>query len=131
VAVSSQQVLTPLGRLDPAIVWPGLSLENVDQKIRAFIQDGSERVAEVDAESQDEAVKIWVYYRAKDEQYNRMVGMPSTVADSDEGSSSYLLTQIQMVKDDRDALLEEFEDLLVTAGVEEEEEYGTITSYRD
>jgi hypothetical protein len=129
VAVAAQDVLSPRGRLDPQVIWPGLSLENVDTKIRAFIQDGEERTEDVD--DQDAAVKIWVYYRAKDEQYQRMVGMPSTVADSDEGSSSYLVTQIELVKEERDELLAEFEDLLVEAGVEEEEEYGVITSYRD
>jgi hypothetical protein len=39
------------------------------------------------------------------------MALPSSVADSDEGSSSYLVTQIQLVKDERDAALAEFTGL--------------------
>lgn len=130
MAVSVADIIGDGGYIDPAIIWPGRTTIWVDAKVQAYITEGVALVADLEAEDQDAAVILWVRYRAKDSQYERLVGMPSAVTDSDEGSSSYLLTQIQMVKDDRDALLEEFQEALVTGGAEEEEEYDTIQSLR-
>ena len=128
MAVSVETFLGPGGYIDPAIIWPGRTTNWVQEKVQAYI---TEAVALTeDLEDPDPAAIVWVRYRAKDSQYERLVGMPSSVADSDEGSSSYPVTQIQMVKDDRDALLEEFQELLVAGGAEEEEEYDTIQSLR-
>ena len=128
MAVSVQDLIGDGGYIDPAIIWPGRTTVWVDAKVQAYITEGVALTE--DLEDPDPAVILWVRYRAKDSLYERLVSMPSSVADSDEGSSSYLVTQIQMVKDDRDALLEEFQEALVTGGAEEEEEYDTIQSLR-
>ncbi len=129
MAISAQDVLTPTGRLDPAIIWPGLSSQAVQEKIRAFITDAENRTGDLDATDQDDAATAWVYYRAKAEQYERMIGMPATVTDSDEGSSSYFVTQLQLVKDERDAWLAEF-DSFTPEEEEEQDEFGIIQSLR-
>jgi hypothetical protein len=131
MAVTAEDVLTPRGRLDPAVIWPGLTAGKVDEKIQAFIEDGAARAADLtDADAQDEAVALWVRYRARAEQYDRMISMPADVTDSDEGSSRYSDAQLEAVRLERDGLLAAFEDLLVVAGVEEDEEYATIQSLR-
>jgi hypothetical protein len=127
VAISAQDVLSPKGKIIPQVIWPGLGPEAVDTKIRAFIQDADEQGAE-DAADPDASRKIWVYYRAKAEQVERLLGTPSTATDSDEGSRSYTDAQIQSLIAERDALLEEFDDSIVEE--EDEDEYGTIQSYR-
>ncbi len=126
MAISAQDVLTPVGRIDPAIIWPGLAPNAVQEKIRAFITDAENRTA--DADDPATSAAWWVYYRAKSEQYERMIGMPATVTDSDEGSSSYFVTQLQLVKDERDAYLAEFDDSLAEA--EDEDEFQVIQSLR-
>ena len=130
MAVSVDDIIGASGYINPAIVWPGQTTVWVNARVQAFITEAVELTGDVDADAVDAAVILWVRYRGKKDQYERLVGMPSSVADSDEGSSSYLVTQIQMIKDDMDALLEEFEEALVTGGAEEEEEYDTIQSLR-
>jgi hypothetical protein len=126
VAISAQDVLSPKGLIIPQVIWPGLGPEAVDTKIRAFIQDAEERSE--DADDPDTSARTWVYYRAKAEQVERMLGTPASATDSDEGSRQYTDAQIQTLIAERDALLEEFEDSLVEE--EDEDEYGTIQSYR-
>jgi hypothetical protein len=126
VAISSNDVLSPKGLIIPQVIWPGLGTEAVDTKIRAFIQDAEERSE--DADDPDASAKVWVYYRAKAEQVERLLGTPASATDSDEGSRQYTDAQIQTLIAERDALLEEFEDSLVEE--EDEDEYGTIQSYR-
>lgn len=122
MAVTVYQCLSPQGRIVPAIIWPGASADAVGQKITAFIVEGGTLATE------DEAVKLWVYYRAKDEQYQRLIGMPAQVTDSDEGSSAYLQAQIEMVRQERDNALAEFEDA-VEGGVSGGE-YTVVQSLR-
>lgn len=126
MAVSPLDVLVPAGRIDPAIIWPGLAADKVQDKIGAFITDGAARSTQ--AEDPDESTKLWVYYRAKDEQYQRMVGTPASATDSDEGSRQYTDRQIQLVREERDALFAEYDDSLVEE--EGEDEYGVIQSLR-
>lgn len=126
MAVSPLDVLVPAGRIDPSIIWPGLAADKVQDKIGAFITDGAARSTQ--AEDPDESTKLWVYYRAKDEQYQRMVGTPASATDSDEGSRQYTDRQIQLVREERDALFAEYDDSLVEE--EGEDEYGVIQSLR-
>jgi hypothetical protein len=126
VSISSRDVLSPDGLIIPAIIWPGLGPEAVETKVRAFIVD-AETQAE-DADDVDAAQKAWVYYRAKREQYERMIGTPASATDSDEGSRQYTDGQIQLVRDEMNGFLEEFDDLLDEEA--DEDEYGTIQSYR-
>lgn len=125
MSVAAHQCLTPLGRIDPAIVWPGLKADKVGAKLDAFIKEGDGLSSQ-----NDEATKVWVYYRAKDEQYQRLVGMPSSVQDSDEGGSSYLWSQIEAVRQERDNLLAEFEDMLEAGPGDVGGEYTVVQSLR-
>jgi hypothetical protein len=127
VALSVQDCISPHGPIIPAVIWPGLGPEAVETKIRAFIQDAEERTE--DADDPDASALIWVRYKAKAEQAERMMGTPASATDSDEGSRQYTDAQIALVVAERDALLEEFDDSLVEE--EDEDEFGVITSYRD
>lgn len=127
MAVTVESVIGPGGIIEPSIIWPGKTATWVDAKVQAFITDAESRTE--DAEDPDAATLIWVKYRAKVEQYERMIGTPASATDSDEGSRQYTDAQIEAVGRERDALLAEFEDLIDE--VADEDEYDIITSLRD
>lgn len=133
MSVTAYMLLSPTGRITPEVIWPGLAPDKVGEKLAAFIKEGALRSGvespTPSTAAQDESIKLWCYYRAKSEQYERLVGMPSTVEDSDEGSSSYLWSQIDAVRAERDRLLTEFEDSLETGGVSGGE-YTVVQSLR-
>ncbi len=131
MAVAGSDLLSPVGRLIPAVHFPGQSTGTVSAKLDEFVADGARRASAVsDATAKDDAVRLWGYYRAFDEVYQRLMVQPASAADSDEGSRSYLQGQIDAAKAERDAMLEEFEDLLEEEDVTEPDSYGTIPSYR-
>lgn len=122
MTVQAEDLLAPAGRLDAAVLWIGVSSDNVNTKLEAYLTDAAVRVADIaDADDADSATKAWAYYRAYDGIYQQMVRLPSTVEFSDEGSGSYLVTQMQLMKDLRDEALAEFTALLDAAAVVTEE----------
>jgi hypothetical protein len=134
MAVAPADLLTPRGRLDEKVIWPGVPNKTVLATLAAYLEDGlaQDGVADLDEEAQDRALRAWSYYRGKDEQFQRMLGQPASVQDSDEGSSSYLVTQMTLVQAERDKWLEEFEAILEeeTGEPPSDETFGIITSYR-
>jgi hypothetical protein len=134
VAVTAASLLSPTGRLDRKVLWPGVSASKVNEYLAAYITDGeTEAEAITDETAQDRAVKQWAYYRAFDEVYQRLVSQPASVADADEGSQSYLVTQMQLMKERRDEALAAFEAILEEETGEDpaEDSYTVITSLRD
>jgi hypothetical protein len=121
VTVQAEELLSPTGRLQPKVLWPGVSPEDVNEKLEAFLTEAAVKVADLeDATDVDTATTAWAYYRAFDEVYLRLVGLPSTVDFRDEGSGSYLVTQMNLMKELRDQALVEFTAILDAAAVVEE-----------
>lgn len=132
MAVQTSALLSPSGRLVGEIHFPGKSAAQVEEKLAGFLTDATARAGEItDDDASDRFVTAWAYYRAFDEVYQRLALMPASVADSDEGSSSYLVTQIEMVRDLRDEMKDEADAILVEEAVEEDEAFTIVKSLRD
>ena len=133
MALSPEDLRDPLGLLDAAVLWPGQSLDTVDARLQAYLDEAVTKTAAfTDTTDQVEAQKQWAYFRAYDAVYQRLVSLPSTVAFQDEGSGSYLVTQMQLMKERRDdarAAFEELEDAL--DAVVDELDFTTLRSFRD
>lgn len=126
--LTANALLTPKGRLNAQALWPSAGLDEVQGFIAEYLAEGYVKAAGVS--EPDEAARQWAYYRAWDEAYQRMLLLPSTVSTSDEGSSSYLLTQMEHVGELAAEALAAFNAILVTAEVEGVDTFGVITSYR-
>jgi hypothetical protein len=86
------------GDLKLADIWPDTDYDEAAGYIEEFLQQGYDRAAGVTVEAdQDEAAKQWARHRAFQAAYTRLLLNPSTVEPKDEGSSSFLLTQIEHV----------------------------------
>ncbi len=133
MSVSVADLLSPVGRLDPAVLWPGETTQQVQLRVQAYLTDATTRTAAfTDETTGDEARTAWVYYRAYDAVYQRMVSLPSAVAFTDEGSGSYVTTQMNLIKDERDAAFTEFDELVdLLDAVDEDTAFTTLRSLRD
>ena len=136
MAVQPADLLTPAGRLERAVLWPGQSESKVLAYLTAYLADADDQPSFEDIEDEtasDRARKAWAYYRAKDEQFNRMMSQPASVEDSDEGSQQYLITQLRMVEEERDKWLALFDSIIEeeTGFDEDAVSYTTLRSLRD
>lgn len=120
MAYHAADTLIPKGRLNPAALWPGVDGNVVRENLEQYLAEGYSKTAD------DEAARTWAYYRAYQEVYERLLLTPSTVSINDEGSASYLLTQMEHVGQLADAALAEFEGLAAETG----SDFGVITSLR-
>lgn len=98
-------------RLNAAALWPGESPTKLDERLGGYLTAAAAKAAALETEDVDAGTIAWARYLAFDDVYQRLMALPSSVTDSDEGASSYLVTQIQMMKDERDAALAEFTGL--------------------
>ncbi len=134
MAVNPADLLTPLGRLDRKVLWPGTSSLTVTTYLPAYLADAAAEAVEItDTAANDKAQKWWAYYRAYDEVYQRLLSQPASVSDSDEGSQSYLVAQIEMMRDRAGEALTAFNEIVEaeTATDPEEDSYTVLRSMRD
>ena len=110
--LTAQDLLTPRGRLNGAALWPGVSAEEVDETLGTYLDEGYAKpeVAALAVGDRDDPARLWAYHRAYQEAYERLLLTPSTVNTSDQGGSSFLLTQIEHVGELAVAALAEFND---------------------
>lgn len=132
MALHAVDLLTPRGRLNGAALWPGVDPNDIAQYIETYLTEGYAKaeVAALDAEDRDEPAKLWAYHRGYEAAYERLLLMPSTVATSDQGSASYLLTQMEHVGELASQALKDFTALVAALALEEAATYGVIRSYR-
>lgn len=128
---STDDLLFPVGLLDPALLWPGVSSATVSEYLDAFLAAGTAKVATWEAGQQDAGAIAWAEYRALDSVLRRVVNEPLTVAFADEGSAGYTSDQLRYMREDRDAALAEFEALEVAATADDPYAFTTIRSFRD
>lgn len=130
MAITAAACLTPSGRLNGAALWPkggklnplGYDEAVVNATLVGYIAEGYAKTA------LDAAVLQWVYYRAYQEAYERLLLMPASVTVSDQGGSSYMQAQIDAVGRLASDALAAFEALVPTAIPDEG--YDVITSLR-
>jgi hypothetical protein len=111
VAVEPADLLFPVGPLEAAVLWPGVSPTTVNGYLSAFIEDGVARVASWTLAARDAGTKQWAIYRALDAVVRGYVYNASQVAFADEGSAGMSSEQFRMMQADRDAALAAFEEL--------------------
>lgn len=135
MAVQPADLLTPTGRLERKVLWPGVSLTKVTEYLTAYLADADQQPAfdEItDVVVADRARKAWAYYRAFDEVYQRLLAQPSTVADSDEGSQSYVFTQITSMGERAAEQKALFDSIIEEeTGEGADEDFTTLRSLRD
>lgn len=131
MALTPDSLIDPQGRLNPAALWPkdievhsrGYDPVEVSTRLRSYIVEGLANAVEaglVIEANQETTAKAWAYHRSWDGVAQRLIAMPSTVDAEGEGSSSYLLTQIQMAQDEAQKYLDEYEASLEVEAEEEE-----------
>lgn len=123
MTLTATDVITPLGRIDLAVIWPGVNEDTARGYVGEYLSQGYSQAGA----SQDDAAKAWAEYRAFDQLYLRLTGRPSSATVQDEGSMSYTQSQIDNWRILADEALAEYEDLIPgdAAG-----SYGVITSLR-
>lgn len=105
----------PKGELEPADIWPDLSRNEALANISEYLAEGYARSAAItDAGDKDEAARQWTYHRGHSAAYKRLLLQASTVEVGNQGSSSWLLTQIEHVGELAEQALAEFNALLAT-----------------
>jgi hypothetical protein len=122
MAVDAAALLTPAGRLDPEVLWPDLSLTKVKARLTAFLADGyaQEGVSDGAQAQQDRFARSWAYGRSYGEVYERLVALPTSVEVTGKGASSYLVTQVQLMKELRDEAYAAAAAVLEEIGTDEE-----------
>lgn len=103
--LSATDLLEPKGELNAPALWPRKDINVVSANLSEYLNEGYGKAAALSEADQHEAARQWAYYRAYKDVYKRLLAMPSTVQTSDQGSSSYLLTQMEHVGELADAAL--------------------------
>lgn len=117
------------GRLEPSLLFPDEDATALDQRLQKYIDQGVVRAAGLTGTELDDAVALWAYHRAFEAVWVRLSSNPSSVQLNDQGSSQYLITQIQNFKDLSDAVLAEFEEV-VDSGIADTSVWPAIRSHR-
>ncbi len=130
MALSPADLLIPLGSLDPAVLWAGLTSTSVEEKVQAYLDQAYVTAEDLEDADADRYARRWAEYRALDEVLHRRVMYPSSVDDKDEVAGSWNAEQLRLLERLRDEAKADAEAILVEVGIEEDEEYDTIQSLR-
>jgi hypothetical protein len=95
-------LIAPAGYVERSL-FPGESLE---ARMQAYIAEAEERGIE-----DRDTIAAWAYHRAFRAAFLLMTSQPATRSFDDQGSSNYLITQIQNLRDESDRWLEIFNTL--------------------
>src|SRR5574337_832347 len=117
MAVTAADLLAPAGRLDPAVLWPTESLADVQSRIAAYLTDAVLRTASFAAADIDAAVTAWVYYRAYDAVYQRIISTPASATLAEQGSYAILPGQLAAIATERDSWRATFDALAPSSAV--------------
>jgi hypothetical protein len=124
VPVSPTDLLAPKGEVTSSL-FPGEDAALLETRLEGYIDEGEAR------SSDEDAVLAWAYYRVYHAVYVRLTTTASTVSFADQGSHSFLMTQIENVGRLRDQYLQQFRDITVQPAGETTRESRTSTSRID
>jgi hypothetical protein len=99
------------GLLETKSLWPRVSKQVIAAKFAAWLADAATKVSAFTADTQDEATRQWVQYRAWKEVYQIRLGNPASIAVDGRGSSGYTQGQIDAALKERDDALAAFEEI--------------------
>lgn len=124
MAVSSDRVLAPRGRLDPAVLWPGVTAKVYEDWIDTWAKDGKDRSVAAGVTNSaaaptavDDATLLWVYYRAFDAKALEGAALPASVSDPIDGAHAYSQGQLDSWRVLADAALAEWADAVAVTEV--------------
>lgn len=120
--LTPDEMLYPnIGQIKAEVVWQAKKyatcVKMAKEALQGLIALGyAEAVArELEEPDKRRFAQHWTAYLAYKGRYQQMVGLPSTVDARDEGSSSYFVTQIQLMADLAAAELAAAEDVITAA----------------
>lgn len=94
MAVQPSQLKTPAGKIDPTF-FPGEATAVLDARLQTYITEGEARVGtELTGVEKDDAVTLWVYYRAYEAVHLRLISTPAMVGIVGEGNTMFTQAQI-------------------------------------
>jgi hypothetical protein len=108
MAITVGEFISPVGMIDRKIMFPDDTGDEFDARMDAYLQDATARGA-----GNVLAERAWFYYRAFMDVHLRLVSIPHSASLDEGGSYTYLITQIQLMKDRAEAFKKEFDGLLV------------------
>lgn len=106
-----------VGQIKADAVWPDEPLRTVLKDLGELLRLGYLK-ATADAltdEAKNTGAMHWTRYLAYGGAYQSLVGLPTSVDARDEGSSSYLLTQLTLMAGLRDQALADYTDVVAGA----------------
>ncbi len=117
--IGPDDLLDPVGDLDPKVLWPRQSSTRTTAKLTGYLDSAYAlpAVAALDAALRDTPARQWAYYRAYGAVYQQMVRRPASIDVTNRGSTSILSAQIEMMKELRDQALAAFTDAVVAVPV--------------
>ncbi len=131
MAVETSDLLSPLGRLQPAVLWPGLTTTQVTRKLEGFLEAAAAQgLMFATTAAADAWTSLWAQRRGFEEVYDRLMVMPSTVDVTNRGSTSYTGAQLDALKAKIDALTVAIDALEEGETAEDEGAYTVIQSLR-
>ena len=133
MAVSVDDLTSPAGPLERAVLFPADTQGQFEDRLAAYIADGVTRAAALEDDEQDDAVMAWARHRARQAAYEMRLFAPSSASLADEGSASWTASQIEAMKALADADLAEFEELVGAVTEDEDTTAGgwpVISSWR-
>lgn len=107
--ISPASVSSPMGELDRAVLFPDSTQTEFEARLSGYIADAVGRASN----ASDEAQTAWVYHRAYHAAYLQRVASPHRVDLEEGGSYSYLVSQIQGLKNLADQWETRFNELIV------------------
>lgn len=93
MSVTDANLTSPVGELDPAVLFPGESAGDFTDRLDAYIRQGVIEAVALSGAEQDVAVTRWAYYRAYDAVAQRLTATAQSISLSDQGSRTYTLGQ--------------------------------------
>lgn len=111
--VAASELRAPKGDIEDSL-FPGESSTAISARLQGYLDEGYVKAAaeNVLAAKQDAAAKAWAYHRAYRAIYVRLTANPSSISLNDQGSSSFLVTQIENMKQLADSALAVFWELV-------------------
>lgn len=118
MAITGQDLISPAGEVEEAL-FPGEDSASITARLDGYVTDAYQRInvaapdmAEAD---KDRAAEDWAYHRAYTAVYIRLSAEPAQASLDDQGSRSYLISQIQNFRNMAQDRLQAFHGRLQTA----------------
>jgi hypothetical protein len=112
-----EDLLSPSGPIDPAVLFPGESDDDVRERLAGYIADAYAQadVAALDAAHQRTPARHWAASRAYGDVYLRLAATPATASLPEQGGYTILASQIAAFKAFRDESLLAYERAVAAA----------------